>query len=325
MVKLSDLPGEESDPSFILLAESINLHGLDHSVPLAGGARLLRAPPHMSVALSSLVQPHTMTLHMRRINPWGSEYVTKKGQTEIRQILDPTQHTYWIVQHWRRLFDTELEHALELAEPGFTPLMALRKPQQVTSGSINAHAILNWLEENLVATSRDLRPKDVTGIERAWKLLIDFEAQDEQSYPFIKTAISNFADLKRIPSHMPIYVVGLFSIIEMLLTTQQDKTTENSLSHQLKEKLTLFGNRFTDPLRLEEHLPLPAGTDFKKVIAKLYSYRSKVAHGTEVEFRGELSVLKNHETVCRFLRVIVRKLILQAVSEPALFRDLKSC
>lgn len=325
MSKLSDFTGDADRPGLIFLAESIDLRGLEDHVLIGKEARLIRAHSEIRAELSRILEPHTKTRLMLHINPWESEGVPNGQGVEIRTIADSSQHQYWIVQHWRRLFDLQLEHALELADPGLTPLMSLTSPLQRPSGFVNAHAILNWLEENLVAETRHIGPTELVSVERAWQLLIAFEGQDEPSYQFIKKAIQDFADLKRVPARMPIYVVGLFSIIEMLLTTQQDKTTENSLSHQLKEKLTLLGNRFADPLVLKDHLPQTEGMDFKKVVSKLYAYRSKVAHGSALEFTGELQVLESHKAVCRLLRAVVRKLILQAVTEPALFRDLKSC
>lgn len=325
MSKLSDFTGDADRPGLIFLAESIDLRGLEEPVLIGNEARLTRANSEIRAQLSRILEPHTKTRLMLHINPWESEGVPNDQGVEIRPIADPSQHQYWIVQHWRQLFDLQLEHALELADPGLTPLISLTSPLQRPSGFINAHAILNWLEENFVAETRHMGPTELVSVERAWQLLIAFESQDEPSYQFVKKAIQDFADLKRVLARMPIYVVGLFSIIEMLLTTQQDKTTENSLSHQLKEKLTLLGNRFADPLVLKDHLPLTEGMDFKKVISKLYAYRSKVAHGSTLDFTGELKVLESHKAVCRFLRAVVRKLILQAVYEPALFRDLKSC
>lgn len=325
MMKMSDIEGDAQTPAFIFLAESIQLTGLSHPVHIGSEARLLPAPAHIRDALSARLQSHTRTRHMLNINPWESEAIpTTQGNYEVRPIFDPSRHQYWIVEHWRRLFDVHLEHALELADPGLTPLMALVSTRPQTSGSVDAHAILNWLEENFVADKRDFGPDELASLERAWRLLIAFEEQDA-AFDFIRTAIRDFAALKRVPANMPIYVVGLFAIIEMLLTTQQNKTTENSLSHQLKEKLTLLGNRFERPLSHTSHLPKASSMNFKSVVSRLYSYRSKVAHGSALEFAGELQVLESHKAVCRLLREVVRKLILQALFEPALIRDLKNC
>ena len=324
--KMSELLGNLARPSFIFVPEQIKLQGLQSPAPIGTEARLLLAPASTSEALRAILDPHTKTRHMIHINPWESEKVEVEAGIEMRRIADPSQHQYWIVEHWRRMFDNHLEHALEIADPGLTPVIGLINPHPHLSGFVDAHAILNWLDENMIADTREIGAREVASIERTWKQLVAFGANDDPCYNFIKKAIHDFYGLKRVSSRMPIYVVGLFAIIEMLLTTRQDKTTEHSLSHQLKEKLTLFGHRFTDPIALKDFLPKTQQLELRTVVSRLYSYRSKVAHGSEIDFsRGEMEVLQSHKIVCQFLRVLVRKLILQAVHEPDLFRDLKSC
>lgn len=299
--------------------------GREQSVQLGKYARLTRAPDEIRAWLSHMLEPHSRTLYLQRRNPWESERVDGVAGAEIRRVDDPSKHQYWVVQHWRRMFDPSLEHALELADPGLTPLISLTRPHPLASGYADAHAILNWIEENHVTETRVVGPSECQSLERGWQSLIEFEANDDPSYRFITQAMRDFSDLKRIPVQMPIYVVGLFAIIEMLLTTPQEKTTLNSLSHQLKEKLTLLGHRFAEPLVAKDYLPQTSEMDFKSVVTKLYSYRSKVAHGSEPDFNKDLKVLEGHKTVCRLLRAVVRKLIMQAVYEPVLFHDLKSC
>jgi len=324
--KLTEFPGDPEHPALIFFPEQIKLQGLQSPVPIGAEARLLQASDETLVALRAILDPYTKTRLTFHVNPWESEAVDNEHGREIRPIADPSRYRYWVVEHWRRMFDEQLKYALEIADPGLSPVMGLSKPIPMTSGFIDPHSIVNWLAKNLVADTRDVGPKEIDSIERTWKLLIDFEANTDPGYAFIKKAIEDFFYLKSIPSRMPIYVVGLFAIIEMLLTTHQDKTTENSLSHQLKEKLTLFGNRFTNPIVLHEYLPKAGEMNLKTMVSRLYSYRSKVAHGTQIDFtKGDMQVLQSHEAVCQFLRQIVRKLILQAVHEPSLFRDIKSC
>ena len=327
MSKLSDLPGNPSRPAFIFFPELINLQGLSEPVRIGQHAVLQRAPDDIRVGLRGVLDPYLKTRRLSTVNPWEFQEIPgDQGATYFKHILDPSLHQFWIVKYWRRLFDRQLENALELADPGLTPAMALLSPSPDSSGSIDSHAILNWLDENWSAQRKDVCAAQVAGIERAMQHLIDFNACDDSTLAFVTKAICEFSDLKRVSRRMPIYVVGLFSIIELLLTTQQDKTTENSLSHQLKEKLTLLGNRFTEPLVLTNYFPRAGSINFKSFVSKMYSYRSKVAHGSDIDFgKGDLMVLESHQAVCEFLRAIVRKLILQAVQEPILFRDLKSC
>jgi hypothetical protein len=326
--KLTDFPGSIDKPALIFVPELIELQGLNEPVQIGKYAVLQRAQENMRAGLREVLDPY---IRMRRFgteNPW--EYLEvpgdQPGTTQFQQIEDPSDHQFWVIRHWRRMFDPHLEHALEIADPGLTPFLALLNPSPVSSGAINSHAILNWIDENWLAQRRTVGSKQLESIERTWQLLIDFESVVDPSLDFIKKAIRDFTDLKQVSTRKPLYVVGLFSIIEMLLTTQQDTTTEKSLSHQLREKLTLFGNRFTEPIVLANYFPKAGGMDFKSFVNNLYTYRSKVAHGGELDFtKGKLVNLENHSAVCSFLRVVVRKLILQAVQEPLLFHDLKYC
>ncbi|MEZ4952311.1 MAG: hypothetical protein R2825_01885 [Saprospiraceae bacterium] len=80
----------------------------------------------------------------------------------------------------------------------------------------------------------------------------------------------------------------------------------------MSEKLDL--TKFVGDLSLE------------KTIGKLYSYRSKVVHGDEPDFnRGELQPFKSKINTEKILREITRKLIIQSLIEPELFKDLKEC
>ena len=326
MSRLSDFPGDSSKPAFIFFPELINLQGLSEPVRIGQHAVLQRATDDIRAGLRGVLDPYIKTRRIANINPWEFQEIPgEQGSIHFQQIFEPSLHQFWIVKHWRKLFDKRLELALEIADPGLTPVIALVNPSPDSSGSINSHAILNWLDENLLAQRKNLGASQVAGIERAIQLVIDFDDSDDLTLAFVWKAIREFSDLKLISRRRPIYVVGLFSIIELLLTTQQDKTTENSLSHQLKEKLTLLGNRFAEPLLLTNYFPKAGTISFKAFVSKLYSYRSKVAHGSDIDFgRGDLQALESHSSVCEFLHAVVRKLILQAVQEPMLFRDLKS-
>lgn len=329
MGKLSDFAGSIDKPALIFVPELIELQELTEQVPIGQYAVLQRAQENMRVGLREVLDPY---IRMRRFgteNPWEFQEVPaneQPGAIHHKEIENPADHQFWVIRHWRKMFDPHLEHALEIADPGLTPFLALIDPSPYSSGHINSHAILNWIDENWLAQRRRIGPQQIKSIEGTWKALIEFETVDDPSLDFIKKAIRDFTDLKQVSTRKPLYVVGLLAIIELLLTTHQDTTTEKSLSHQLREKLTLIGNRLGEPISLVEYFPSAGGIEFKSVVTKLYHYRSSVAHGTPVDFgRGALQVLQGHREVCSFLRVLVRKLILHAVQEPLLLRDLKNC
>lgn len=323
---MSELPGNPDDPAFIFFPELVDLQGVTEPARIGEHALLCRAPEQTRINIRSILEPHLSTRRYGNVSPWEFDEISDaQGGTRFSPIIDPEKHQFWVIFHWRKLFDQQLGSALELADPGFLPIISLVRTGG-HSGIIDDHAILNWLHENWTAQRRVVGAAQISGIERAWNLLIDFETSEDPSFAFIKTAINDFSALKRVWPGAPLYVIGLFAIIEMLLTTQQDKTTENSLSHQLKEKLTLFANRFSEPLVLTDFFPRASQMSLKTVVSKVYGYRSKVAHGAVVNFAsGDLQVLESHRAICDFLRAVVRKLILQAVIEPSLIRDLKTC
>src|SRR3546814_527523 len=135
----------------------------------------------------------------------------------------------------------------------------------------------------------------------------------------------DFCGLKEITKQAPLYAVGLFAIIELLLTSQQDIATGKSLNHQLQEKLTLANNRFHEALPLVDYFGTTDPPQFKTVVKKLYQYRSDIAHGNVTDFAKDLAILDSHRNVVEFLHALVRRLILLAVREPVLVRDLKAC
>lgn len=325
-MKLSEYPGDPASPGIIFFPEIIDLQGLTEPVQIGQMATLERATGAQRTGLRGLLDPYIRARQFRGVNPWEYEEVANEhGSVHIKPIEDPETHQFWVVNHWRRLFDVQLRMALELSDPSMTPVVMLTRPHEGASGVLDSHAIINWLYSNLTIKRRTIGVDEVSGIERAMALLINFESEVDDSFAFIHKALRDFEDLKGVASRKPLYVVGLFAIIESLLTSKQDDTTGKSLSHQLHEKVNLLTNRFEKPLLLSNYFNNVGTADPKKVIAKLYQYRSDVAHGNIVDFSNNLQLLTNHEAVCEFLHALVRRLLLQALIEPELMRDLKRC
>lgn len=326
-MKMSELPGNANDPSFIFFPEIIELEELEEPVQIGQHAVLHKATPSQKTVLRELLQPYVdMRMRFCSISPWEHESVPlEDGSTEYRYIVDPDHHQYWVVTHWRRIFDLVLEQAMELADPSLTPVISLMRPTLMSSGALNRHAILNWLHDNIQIEKRILAPKHIHQMERAFHLLSDFEQRDEPNLAFIHKALRDFADLKYVPKRKPLYVVGLFSIIESLIAANQEGTTGKSLNHQLQEKLTLMNNRFFERVDPADYFGKSDALQYKTVIKKLYQYRSDIAHGNVSDFSKDLKVLENHGAVCTFLHTLTRRLILEALQEPELMRDLKAC
>jgi len=62
-----------------------------------------------------------------------------------------------------------------------------------------------------------------------------------------------------------------------------------------------------------------------KLWKKLYSYRSALAHGRSVDFKGDFAQLDSHAQVVEFLYDFTCSLVMYALQEPRLISDLREC
>ncbi|WP_144161523.1 HEPN domain-containing protein [Paraburkholderia sp. BCC1885] len=142
-------------------------------------------------------------------------------------------------------------------------------------------------------------------------------------FPEILRALQMLDSLNDLPSNSSFLCLGLFAIIEMLITHNpvlEDRG--NSITHQMKSKIPLLSRRFDRPLPLSEHF---GEASSEKIWSALYSYRSSVAHGGVPDFRKKQQLLVSQENADKFLRVTVKSLIRHALREPDLYRDLRAC
>ncbi|RCJ30514.1 hypothetical protein A6769_33180 [Nostoc punctiforme NIES-2108] len=149
----------------------------------------------------------------------------------------------------------------------------------------------------------------------------DFKNLDEAKYLYIKQAIKMLEELKHLPYHSKFRIIGLFTIIEFLITHKQIDTGD-SITRQVTNKMALLSKRFSKQLDYSAFFKdIPESTIWKK----LYAYRSCIAHGTQADFQKELSVLKDDSTARKFLKLVVKTLLRHSLSEPQLYTDLKEC
>ena len=140
---------------------------------------------------------------------------------------------------------------------------------------------------------------------------------------FIKHAHRNYFSVRAIPSKSELRVIGYFAIIESLVThAPRLNETLDSINHQIVNKLILLRKRFSRPIPYETYF-LDAGEE--KLWKTLYSYRSCLAHGGKPDFKASLQILKSHDSVIKFLREIIKELILYGIKEHVFLADLKKC
>jgi hypothetical protein len=169
--------------------------------------------------------------------------------------------------------------------------------------------------------SKYLGSGEVEEIGKIYKLLSEFESQ---KYPNVFRAVEDFENTKIIPNTSTLKILTYFSIIESLLTHPPIPTDRvDSTTRQITYKMLLLGKRF--PRSIEYKSFFPTIIEPEKVWKTLYSYRSLLAHGGEINFANKFSQLKNADTIRAFLAEITKLLILYAFKEPDLLADLQKC
>lgn len=143
------------------------------------------------------------------------------------------------------------------------------------------------------------------------------------NHGFIKKALRRYSDVCMIWPINDLVIVGLFSIIESLITHKPRlQESLDSISHQIRTKLQLLSRRFKSTA---DHSAYFKEVGTKTLWSKLYEYRSCIAHGDWPDFNKELRVLKSRDAVIAYLHCIVKQLLLTSLSEPDLVSDLRAC
>lgn len=149
----------------------------------------------------------------------------------------------------------------------------------------------------------------------------NYQQLDKIKYPDIKKAINKLEELKHLPHNSEFKILGLFTIIEFLITHKSiDKG--DSITGQVTNKINLLSKRFSKKLDYSQFFGnTPESTLWKK----LYAYRSNIAHGGQPDFTKELQVLKDDFTAKKFLKLVVKMLLRHSLIEPQLYTDLREC
>jgi hypothetical protein len=132
-------------------------------------------------------------------------------------------------------------------------------------------------------------------------------------------SIRLFGDLPDRKGHNELSTLGLFSVIESLLT-HNPRGEMDSISHQIRKKVVLVEKR----LRMRINYVEFGQASHDTVWTKLYELRSRIAHGSPVAFNKSLAILGDAYQVELFLRATLRSLLRGAIEEPDLFVDLKA-
>ena len=142
-------------------------------------------------------------------------------------------------------------------------------------------------------------------------------------HSFISSSLDTFSEVCKLSMYANLRIVGIFSVIESLITHAPRLTeTLDSISHQISGKIILLNKRFEDSIPRPEAF---GDVSDQKLWKKLYAYRSKVAHGQEPGFTGDLALLKDRPTVHNYLFEECQALLRFSIMEPQLVADLREC
>lgn len=182
------------------------------------------------------------------------------------------------------------------------------------------NVLQRFFVDNGLLPPQSIKQENIQQIGSLYNLL----KKTEREYGFIKKAITIFDSLRNTSIRDDLGILGLFIVIESLVTHKPGKIeTYDSLIQQVSTKVPLISHRFKDSdVKCSEFF---MDADEKTIWKKLYSYRSNIAHGRGSEVDASLQILKDKSNVFKFLQKITKHLIVQALIEPQLISDLRNC
>jgi hypothetical protein len=244
---------------------------------------------------------------------------------------DSTQWRYLIVERTANVIlnGAKLAEASRLSDANLCiELWCTKKspgsdgPDKSIGGSpVQCVQFLGWAADN-----ESLIPFDFEHVAEIVELRA---ALNEKLYPTIVNAIEMFRSLDVNPPN-PIKTLGYFAILESLLShAPRPNDSADSIVRQLKRNLILLNNRMDSQRNI-------GFSEFREVkpetiISKFYDYRSAIAHGGDTKsIIHSLANLHNGWTDIpvelwpdRFLRRLVKRVLVHAMREPQLIIDLK--
>ena len=214
---------------------------------------------------------------------------TFKGGYEFSPV-NKKDWNYWAIEHTNSQMEAKFYRTLALSSLDLTVLFESVLVDNVYRGIIQKElSSINFFINN---KGFNLEPKIINEqtlaeVRYIYNAINEFELK-KHKFDFIEKAISDFIKLKDISRDSPFMILGYFSILEILLTTNKSKNIiENSINHQLQKKIKLLNNRLDNPLNFLDYFKGSNTNTTEKIIEKLYQYRSDIAHGNISDFEKE--------------------------------------
>lgn len=317
------VPDNQLEKSFVFVLNNINVEG-GMPIEVAPGHFFERASSEQTARIKELLKLHAPYGPIAILDLRSYEVNFSKTSDSSGYQFEPLPEDKW--RYWIISFEgankeiSHIESAASLLrndlELGFT-VFGKNSGGDIAYGW-HAQSLFSFFENQAMGQA----PVSVTGdelreIRENYGLIKKISPEHEH----ITRAFRKFHDLKSLPRSSELATIGLFSIIESLVTHSQ-KHSEDSLTHQIKTKIPLLSKRFQRNLEYVEHF---GEIKEENVWIKLYKYRSLIVHGEHSDLSSSLQVLKDRKTIQEFLKETTKLLLLLALREPILLTDLKKC
>lgn len=309
------------DKAFVFLGDTL-LFKVDEPVELIKGYFLKRANftqvEYIKNALAEIGNKNGI------FERYETAVKAVNGGRETKE-LPPSEWNYVIIEHDDFQAKSNLRLALMLSKLDLNPVFEYVLPSEYSQeGKVyQPEGYHNFFIETFETfSSKKVTSLDVEDIRSMFSLLEDF-TKIKYEFKYIYKALSDFESLKLVSRRTPFKIIGMFSIIEALLTNDLQRSA--TFNHQLKSKLNLLNNRFEECVNYRKYVGGADTTTFETIIDKLYNYRHDIAHGDFSNFNKDLKVIVDEQAAFRLLYAITKKLIVQSLKEPQLVKDLKYC
>jgi hypothetical protein len=286
---------------------------------LAPGHLLRRATPEEITAIKGGME-HIPGVHARHLWEYelGTGVLRRLPESEWRYFVIAFQGTNATICDLKEAFallPVEIEIGLTVVHQDWdTPGRFV--PSRIWSPAYEFH-VLEAARLN-ASFFVDLSSAEVAEISTIHSQL----RQTDSSLIDVKRLVRQLIQLKELPHQSPLRFLGYFALLESVLTHAPKPTDPyDSITRQVKKKLTLLNRRLAAPI---DYGPF-SGTPAETVWSKMYSYRSIIAHGGMPEFTGDLAILGNQGNALKLVKETVKKIVRQAMIEPQLLVDLREC
>jgi len=319
-------PNGELKKSFVFILNNIDVEG-GLPIEVAPGHFFERANSEQIVKVKKLLKfflpygPH-MILNLL---PYEINILKKQGSSGFQhEPLSEDQWRYWIISF--KGTNSEIQYIESAAsilrndlELGFTVL----GESVISCGEAHiwhGPSLFSFFESQAMG-----QPAVLVNVDELREISENYDLVKKISpeHQNITRAFRKFRDLRSLPRLSELVIIGLFSIIESLVT-HSPKLTESSdsLVHQIKTKIPLLCKKFQRELDYKQYFETASE---ETLWSKLYKYRSCIVHGEETNFNSDLNILKDRNRILEFIRETVKLLLLLALREPVLLTDLKKC